>query len=147
MKRNNTCVFPPSKKKIREEMNINELINEAIKAREHSYSPYSKFKVGAALRTRNGKIFTGCNIENSSYGLSICAEREAIFKAISSGEKDLDTIAVVTDSDILNTPCGACRQVMWEFSKDITIIAANLKGKKKEFKIKELLAYPFGRPK
>lgn len=127
-------------------MNINELINNAINAREHSYSPYSKFKVGAALKTKNGKVFTGCNIENSSYGLSICAEREAVFKAISSGEKDLDTIVVVTDSNKLITPCGACRQVIWEFSKNLTIVVANLKGKKKKFKIKELLAHPFGEP-
>jgi cytidine deaminase len=126
-------------------MDINELINKAKNAREHSYSPYSRFKVGAALKTKNGMVFTGCNIENSSYGLSICAEREAIFKAISAGERDLDTIAVVTDSDKLTTPCGACRQVMWEFSKDMTVIVANLKGKKKEFKIKELLAHPFGK--
>ncbi len=126
-------------------MNINELINKAKNAREHSYSPYSRFKVGAALKTKNGMVFTGCNIENSSYSLSICAEREAIFKAISAGEKDLDTIAVVTDSDKLTTPCGACRQVMWEFSKDMTVVVANLKGEKKEFKIKELLAHPFGK--
>ena len=126
-------------------MDINELINKAKNAREHSYSPYSRFKVGAALKTKNGMVFTGCNIENSSYSLSICAEREAIFKAISAGERDLDTIAVVTDSDKLTTPCGACRQVMWEFSKDMTIVVANLKGKKKEFKIKELLAHPFGK--
>ena len=126
-------------------MDINELINKAKNAREHSYSPYSRFKVGAALKTKNGMVFTGCNIENSSYSLSICAEREAIFKAISAGERDLDTIAVVTDSDKLTTPCGACRQVMWEFSKDMTVIVANLKGKKKEFKIKELLAHPFGK--
>ena len=125
-------------------MDINELINKAKNAREHSYSPYSRFKVGAALKTKNGMVFTGCNIENSSYGLSICAEREAIFKAISAGERDLDTIAVVTDSNKLITPCGACRQVMWEFSKDMTVIVANLKGEKKEFKIKELLAHPFG---
>ncbi len=126
-------------------MDINELINKAKNAREHSYSPYSRFKVGAALKTKNGMVFTGCNIENSSYGLSICAEREAIFKAISAGERDLDTIAIVTDSDKLTTPCGACRQVMWEFSKDMTVVVANLKGKKKEFKIKELLAHPFGK--
>ncbi len=126
-------------------MDINELINKAKNAREHSYSPYSRFKVGAALKTKNGMVFTGCNIENSSYSLSICAEREAIFKAISAGERDLDTIAIVTDSDKLTTPCGACRQVMWEFSKDMTVIVANLKGKKKEFKIKELLAHPFGK--
>ncbi len=126
-------------------MDINELINKAKNAREHSYSPYSRFKVGAALKTKNGMVFTGCNIENSSYGLSICAEREAIFKAISAGERDLDTIAVVTDSDKLTTPCGACRQVIWEFSKDMTVIVANLKGEKKEFKIKELLAHPFGK--
>ncbi len=126
-------------------MDINELINKAKNAREHSYSPYSGFKVGAALKTKNEMVFTGCNIENSSYGLSICAEQEAIFKAISAGERDLDTIAVVTDSDKLTTPCGACRQVMWEFSKDMTVVVANLKGEKKEFKIKELLAHPFGK--
>ena len=126
-------------------MDINELINKAKNAREHSYSPYSRFKVGAALKTNNGMVFTGCNIENSSYGLSICAEREAIFKAISAGERDLDTIAVVTDSNKLITPCGACRQVMWEFSKDMTVVVANLKGEKKVFKIKELLAHPFGK--
>ncbi|MHC4182515.1 MAG: cytidine deaminase [Planctomycetota bacterium] len=126
-------------------MDINELINKAKNARDHSYSPYSRFKVGAALKTKNGMVFTGCNIENSSYGLSICAERDAIFKAMSAGERDLDTIAVVTDSDKLTTPCGACRQVMWEFSKDMTIVVANLKGKKKEFKITELLAHPFGK--
>ena len=126
-------------------MDINELINKAKNAREHSYSPYSGFKVGAALKTKNEMVFTGCNIENSSYDLSICAEQEAIFKAISAGERDLDTIAVVTDSDKLTTPCGACRQVMWEFSKDMTIVVANLKGEKKEFKIKELLAHPFGK--
>jgi cytidine deaminase len=126
-------------------MDINELINKAKNAREHSYSPYSRFKVGAALKTKNGMVFTGCNIENSSYSLSICAEREAIFKAISAGERDLDTIAIVTDSDKLTTPCGACRQVMWEFSKDMTVVVANLKGGKKEFKIKELLAHPFGK--
>ncbi len=126
-------------------MDINELINKAKNAREHSYSPYSRFKVGAALKTKNGMVFTGCNIENSSYGLSICAEREAIFKAISAGERDLDIIAIVTDSEKLTTPCGACRQVMWEFSKNMTIVVANLKGDKKEFKIKELLAHPFGK--
>lgn len=126
-------------------MDINELINKAKNARKHSYSPYSMFKVGAALKTKNGMVFTGCNIENSSYGLSICAEREAIFKAISAGERDLDTIAIVTDSKKLTTPCGACRQVMWEFSKDLTIVVANLKGEKKEFEIKELLAHPFGK--
>jgi cytidine deaminase len=126
-------------------MDINELINKAKNAREYSYSPYSRFKVGAALKTKNGMVFTGCNIENSSYSLSICAEREAIFKAISAGERNLDTIAIVTDSDKLTTPCGACRQVMWEFSKDMTVVVANLKGEKKEFKIKELLAHPFGK--
>jgi cytidine deaminase len=126
-------------------MDINELINKAKNAREYSYSPYSRFKVGAALKTKNGMVFTGCNIENSSYSLSICAEREAIFKAISAGERNLDTIAIVTDSDKLTTPCGACRQVMWEFSKDMTVVIANLKGEKKEFKIKELLAHPFGK--
>ena len=123
--------------------NINELINEAVKAREHSYSPYSKFKVGAVLKTKSGKTFTGCNIENASYGLSICAERVVVFKAVSAGERYFDTIAVVADSDDYAFPCGACRQVMREFSKDMTVVVANLRGEKREFNIKDLLPHPF----
>ena len=114
-----------------------------MKAREHFYSPYSKFKVGAVLKTKSGKTFTGCNIENASYGLSICAERVVVFKAVSAGERYFDTIAVVADSDDYAFPCGACRQVMREFSKDMTVVVANLRGEKREFNIKDLLPHPF----
>ena len=118
---------------------MDKLIAEAKMAREKAYAPYSNFKVGAAVLTSNGKIFSGCNIENSSYGLSICAERAAIFNAVSSGYKKFTKIAVVTDSEPPASPCGACRQVIFEFGDDIEVIMANLKGDIKIMKIDELL--------
>ena len=118
---------------------MDKLIAEAKMAREKAYAPYSNFKVGAAVLTSNGKIFSGCNIENSSYGLSICAERAAIFNAVSSGYKKFTKIAVVTDSEPPSSPCGACRQVIFEFGDDIEVIMANLKGDIKIMKIDELL--------
>jgi len=118
---------------------MDKLIAEAKMAREKAYAPYSNFKVGAAVLTIDGKIFTGCNVENSSYGLSICAERAAIFNAVSSGYKEFTKIAVVTDSDTPSSPCGACRQVIFEFGDDIEVIMANLKGEIKIEKISELL--------
>jgi len=118
---------------------MDKLIAEAKMAREKAYAPYSNFKVGAAVLTSNGKIFSGCNIENSSYGLSICAERVAIFNAVSSGYREFTEIAVVTDSDTPSSPCGACRQVIFEFGDDIEVIMANLKGDIKIMKIDELL--------
>lgn len=118
---------------------MDKLIAEAKKAREKAYAPYSNFKVGAAVLTSNGKIFSGCNIENSSYGLSICAERVAIFNAVSSGYKEFTKIAVVTDSKPSASPCGACRQVIFEFGDDIEVIMSNLKGDIKIMKIDELL--------
>jgi len=93
-----------------------ELMKKAKEAAEFAYVPYSGFKVGAALKTTSGKIFTGCNVENSSYGLTNCAERTAVFKAVSEGEKEFSEIAVYVDSEILFTPCGACRQVLNEFN-------------------------------
>jgi len=108
-------------------------------AREKAYAPYSNFKVGAAVLTSNGKIFSGCNIENSSYGLSICAERAAIFNAVSSGYKKFTKIVVVTDSEPPSSPCGACRQVIFEFGDDIEVIMANLKGDMRIARIDELL--------
>ncbi|MBI3600155.1 MAG: cytidine deaminase [Nitrospinae bacterium] len=118
---------------------MDNLIAEAKKARENAYAPYSKFKVGAAVLTGDGKIFTGCNVENSSYGLSICAERTAIFNAVSAGYKEFTKIVVVTDIDPPASPCGACRQVIFEFGDDIEVIMANLKGDVKIKKIDELL--------
>ncbi len=103
----------------------NMLMEKAKEASKMSYSPYSKFKVGAALKTKSGKIFTACNVENSSYGLSICAERIAIFKAVSEGFRDFEEIAIYCNSEILFSPCGACRQVMAEFNPKIKIFYGN----------------------
>src|ERR1700690_1678167 len=94
------------------------LIKAAGQDRENAHAPFSNFRVGAAVRATSGRIFTGCNVENASYGLTCCAERVAIFKAISEGERGFDAIAVVTDTDSLTPPCGACRQIIWEFCGD-----------------------------
>lgn len=104
------------------------LIQAARQARERAYVPYSHFPVGAALLTASGKIYTGCNIENASFGLSNCAERTAIFKAVSEGDTQFLTIAVIADTEAPVSPCGACRQVMSEFAPDARVILANLKG-------------------
>ena len=121
------------------------LIKEAEKARKRAYTPYSKFQVGAAVLCADGKMFTGCNIENASFGLAICAERVAISKAISEGSTKFEAIAVIGDTDKPCSPCGACRQVISEFGEDITLIMANLKGEVKIKKIKELLPEAFGK--
>lgn len=116
------------------------LIDKAIEARKQAYTPYSNFQVGAAVLTKNSHIFLGCNIENASYGLTNCAERTAIFKAISEGEKDIEAIVVVGDTDGPISPCGACRQVMAEFCDENTkVILTNLKGDVVETSIKQLL--------
>jgi len=122
---------------------IQKMINLAKESSKLAYSPYSKYKVGASLITKNGKIFTGCNIENASFGATICAERVAIFKAISEGERDFDIIAIyVEDDKNIPSPCGICRQVMMEFSPDLTLILSN-GNDYKIYKLKELLPYPF----
>jgi cytidine deaminase len=105
------------------------LISAARQARENAHAPFSDFRVGAALRAGSGRIYTGCNIENATLGLTCCAERVAIFKAMSEGERDFNAIAVVTDVDRLTPPCGACRQLIWEFCGDIPVLLANLHGK------------------
>jgi len=107
-------------------MNVDDLITAAREARENAYVPYSKFKVGAALRTASGRVFRGCNVENLSFGLTICAERNAVFAAVAAGETQFETIAVVADSVQPVTPCGACRQVLIEFSSDLQVVSANL---------------------
>ncbi len=119
------------------------LISAARQARENAHAPYSNFRVGAALRAASGRIFGGCNVENATYGLTVCAERIAIFKAISEGERGFDAIAVVTDTDKLTPPCGACRQLIWEFCGDVPVILANLKGKTEVIPMRELFPRPF----
>ncbi len=120
-----------------------DLIEAAVKVRENAHAPFSDFKVGAAIETRSGKIFTGCNVENASYGLTICAERVAIFKAISEGETEFTKIAVVADTPELTPPCGACRQVIWEFCGDIPVIMSNLKNETETLQMQELLPRAF----
>jgi cytidine deaminase len=122
-----------------------ELVRYAKKARANAHAPFSRFKVGAALRTRSGEIVTGCNIENATYGLTLCAERTAVFKAVSEGFKRFDAVAVVVDSPQLAAPCGACRQILWEFCGDIWVHMQNLTGKSKTLRLAELLPLPFDR--
>ena len=109
-------------------MNENDLVARAIGVRAAAYAKYSKFAVGAALETRSGKVFTGCNVENLSYGLTICAERSAVFAAVAAGERDFARIVIVADSHEPVTPCGACRQVLAEFADDLEIRSVNLQG-------------------
>jgi cytidine deaminase len=119
------------------------LILAAKQARENAHAPFSDFRVGAALRAKSGRIFTGCNVESASYGLTCCAERTAIFKAVSEGERGFEAIAVVTDTDALTPPCGACRQIIWEFCGDVPVVLANLKGKVELESAAKLLPRPF----
>jgi cytidine deaminase len=119
------------------------LIEAAKQARENAHAPYSNFRVGAALRSTSGRIFGGCNVENATYGLTMCAERVAIFKAVSEGERGFSAIAVVTDTEVLTPPCGACRQLIWEFCGDIPVSMANLGGKIEVMQMKELFPRPF----
>ena len=119
------------------------LLAAATQSRENAHAAYSNFRVGAALRSTGGRIFGGCNVENATYGLTMCAERVAILKAISEGERGFDAIAVVTDSDSLTPPCGACRQLIWEFCGDVPVILANLKGKVEAIRMRDLFPKPF----
>ena len=124
-------------------MNPEELIARAVKVRENACAAYSHYKVGAALLTANGTIHTGCNVENATYGLTVCAERVAIFKAISEGARKFVRIAVVADTDQLTPPCGACRQIIWEFCGDTEVILSNLHGKTETFKMRDLFPRAF----
>jgi len=119
------------------------LIAAARHARENAHAKFSNFKVGAGLRAASGKIYGGCNVENATYGLTVCAERVAIFKAISEGERKFDAIAVVTDTDRLTPPCGACRQLIWEFCGDVPVVMSNLKGKTEVIRMSQLFPKPF----
>ena len=119
------------------------LIEAATEARLQSVAPFSNFLVGAALRTAAGKVYIGCNIESASYGLTVCAERVAIWKALSEGERDFTELAVVADTETLTPPCGTCRQIIWEFCKHATIVLANLRGETEIVSIRELLPRAF----
>ena len=119
------------------------LVEAARSARQHAIATYSSFKVGAALLTKSGRIIRGCNVENASYGLTMCAERVAIFKALSDGERDFTAIAVVADTDAPTPPCGACRQLLWEFCGDIPVVLANLRQITGRHQMKDLLPLPF----
>ena len=119
------------------------LIETATAARLRSVAPFSDFLVGAALRTKDGKVFTGCNVESASYGLTVCAERVAIWKALSEGERDFTNLVIVADTEQLTPPCGTCRQIIWEFCKHAKIVLANLRGEKQEVSIADLLPKAF----
>jgi len=120
-----------------------ELIAAAVAAKARALAPYSKFHVGAAIATRAGRIYDGCNIESSSYGLTCCAERVAIFKALSEGERDFVCVAVAADTEEFTTPCGACRQVLWDYGRDLDVILVNRAGATRAFKLKDLLPEAF----
>lgn len=119
------------------------LVAAARAARENAHAPFSNFRVGAALHATSGRVYTGCNVENATYGLTVCAERVAIFKAISEGERGFDAIAVIADTEMLTPPCGACRQLIWEFCGDVPVVLANLAGKTEVQQMSKLLPRPF----
>ena len=119
------------------------LIAAASAVRENAHATFSRFKVGAAVQDVTGRIHTGCNVENATYGLTLCAERVAIFKAVSEGERKFESVAVVADTDRLTPPCGACRQILWEFCGDVEIVLANLRGKIEIHQMKQLFPEPF----
>ena len=119
------------------------LITAAKQARENAHAPYSNFRVGAALRATSGRIFSGCNVENATYGLTICAERVAVFKAISEGARKFQRIAIAADAEKLTPPCGACRQILWEFCGDIEIILVNPRGDSETMHLRDLFPRPF----
>lgn len=119
------------------------LLDAARAARQHSRCEYSKFAVGAALETATGAVITGCNIENATYGLTVCAERVALWKALSEGIDQFRRIAIVANTDDPTPPCGPCRQLLWEFGGDLEIILGNLTEFKGRYTVKELLPYPF----
>ena len=126
-------------------MKDSDLIRAARQARRNAHAAFSTFKVGAALETVDGTVVTGCNIENATYGLTICAERVAMFKALSEGHKRFRRIAIVADTERPTPPCGACRQILWEFGGDLEIVLANLRRETGRYRLSELLPVPFDR--
>lgn len=125
------------------EESLQQLVEIAKSARLQSVAPFSNFLVGAAVKTEGGTVYTGCNIESASYGLTVCGERVAIWKALSEGEKHFTELAIVADTETLTPPCGTCRQIIWEFCRDATIILANLHGESQTVSIRELLPRAF----
>lgn len=119
------------------------LLSAALAARENAFAPYSRFKVGAAVEDTSGRIHTGCNVENATYGLTMCAERVAVFKAISEGVRKFRRVAVAADTENLTPPCGACRQILWEFCGDVEIVLVNPRGKTETYRLKDLFPKPF----
>ena len=115
----------------------------ALDARRHAHAPFSHFAVGAALEDDTGRVHSGCNVENATYGLTICAERVAVFKAISEGVRKFRRIAIAADTDKLTPPCGACRQILWEFCGDVELTLVNLRGKTETLRLKDLFPRPF----
>jgi cytidine deaminase len=130
-------------RRVRDNAGEIDLVAAARRAREHADAAFSKFRVGAALETGDGTIITGCNIENATYGLTICAERVAMFKALSEGHRVFMRLAIVADTDAPTPPCGACRQVLWEFGGNLEIQLANLSEEKGTHQLKDLLPLPF----
>ncbi len=119
------------------------LTSAALKARLNAVATYSKFQVGAALEDEDGRIHTGCNVENATYGLTVCAERVAVFKALSEGVRKFRRVAIAADTDVMTPPCGACRQILWEFCGDIEIVLVNPRGKTETWRLKDLFPKPF----
>ncbi len=119
------------------------LVQAALDARQNAHAPYSHFLVGAAVECDDGRIFGGCNIENATYGLTVCAERVAIWKAMSEGARRFRRIAVAVDTETLTPPCGACRQLLWEFCGDIEVLLSNLNGTTETMRLKDLFPRPF----
>ena len=120
-----------------------QLVEAALAARAYAHAPFSKFRVGAALEDDAGRVHTGCNVENATYGLTICAERVAVFKAVSEGARGFRRIAIAADTETLTPPCGACRQILWEFCGDIEMVLANLQGKTETLRLKDLFPRAF----
>jgi cytidine deaminase len=119
------------------------LIEAAIAVREFAHAPFSRFRVGAALESADGRIFTGCNVENATYGLTLCAERVAVFKGVSEGATRFFRVAIVTDTEVLAPPCGACRQILWEFCGNAELTLANLSGRRERLMLSEIFPRPF----
>lgn len=119
------------------------LLEAALRARENAFAPFSHFRVGAAVEDAAGVIHTGCNVENATYGLTVCAERVAIWKAVSEGVRDFRRVAVAADTEQLTPPCGACRQILWEFCGDVEVVLVNPRGKTESFRLKELFPRGF----
>src|SRR5689334_24400135 len=119
------------------------LVDAACAVRANAFAPFSKFQVGAAIEDTDGRIYTGCNVENATYGLTICAERVAIFKAISEGVRTFRRVAVAADTESLTPPCGACRQILWEFCGDVEVLLVNPRGRVESHRLKDLLPKAF----